>query len=180
MFNYKGNALDVAIAGLRSESDKLQNKVHALLIGTLSEWTLAKKDERIEAAKVAMARLNGIETGSPWHGNSVHNWIGIVLKDYVEWSEETEAWFIHVDNSFLSGGVFKGIKAGKTFYEMKPAPKVTHVTFTLEALSEELDKKEKRNAKHKEGDNIDMRLVAALRKAMAEYRNANVTLETAA
>ena len=163
---YTEDKLDGAIAGLKRDSDKLQNKVHALLISTLFVWTKAGKQRAPEVASDTARRLTDIQANSPWHGQSVMKWIAAKVPG-ITWNEEADCYMPTGDNDCrLLTDTFKAIRDGEAFYQFSPAPKPKPMD-NHKTLMQWIENSRKRASKPKHVDDaIDLTLVNLVVEAL--------------
>lgn len=163
-YTYNADVIDNAIDSLRMDSDKLQNKVHNLLISALFIYAKAGHTRAAEAAQECAQRITRIQDNSPWHGKSVAVWVDQL--ELFEWSDENSVWFApKADDMRLMTDRFKSIRDGKPFWETKPPSKATPYN-NLDDLVKWVEKSTKRAQKPKDGDVIDLALVRRVRDAM--------------
>tara|TARA_R110002050_G_scaffold67139_1_gene145465 strand:- start:5288 stop:5818 length:531 start_codon:yes stop_codon:yes gene_type:complete len=167
--NYKEAAIDKAIASVGKDAASLQQKIHNLGASVLMIWRSAKDD--VDAAKLAVDRLNTLSQMSPYHRNNFNKWVALLPN--VEWSSETDTFYIHIDNARLSGKDFVALR-DNPFWKVAP-PKVQNPYDMFDQWDKFFSGAEKKVQNPKDGDVVDleiMRLARDLNKAIDAKRQA--------
>lgn len=158
-YTYKDEQIDAAIAGVEKTAKTLQQSIHNLAVSICQVWqanSAAKKiDEEaaITAMNVAVERINKLQAASPYHSNAFAHWVAKFLP--LEWSEENEEWYCHVNNCRFMGKDFVEAKENP-FWKVKPAPKVQPFK-DLEELERLMNRAKKRlDPKNKKSTDEDV------------------------
>lgn len=163
IYAYKYEEIDAQTEAVKAQAQKVQDKLHALMICALAEW--AKKPTLgIEVA----GKLTAIQNASPYHAKHVADWIA--LKTGLNWSEEKETWYAHVDQKFTKDK----LDAAKNEPFWKVSPPVKAKPLTDEAIVKMLEgilaKQKSHEKKPVEGDSFSKAGNEALRQAIEAWK----------
>lgn len=166
---YKWSDLPKAIDGVKTDSDKLQNKVHAVACSILLGWA-QDRNKGQEAASL----LTQLQTNTPWHGRSLATWIGLVSG--MNWSDEKECWFVHTDQKFTKEKL--DYAKANPFWTVSPPPKAKPMVL-LDDIQKLIDRAAKRLEKPKtDEDQIDAATLRALRSVLESAKNGSEVVDT--
>jgi len=158
MHNYKWNNLANAIDGVKGDSDKLQNKIHAIAISILAGWAQDAK-RGPEAAQY----MTNLVNNAPWHGASLAVWVGIFST--MQYSKDNECYFVQEGQKFKKDNL-DAAKA-KPFWVVKP-PKKPKAFNIWDALGKEIEKADRHLKKPVDGDVVDQGVINKLRELYAQ------------
>lgn len=152
-----------AIAKVHQQADSWQLNVHKLL------WAIANRWQETGDIRPAVGHVNSLLDKGAMLGarkNAIRSWV----EKFFGFVYVTEG---EAKDSFIAGKTkakdldMDSIRNVR-WWEFKPEP--AHKPLDFEAdLMKLLDKAEKRAALHKDGDNIDLRLLNALKATRSEY-----------
>jgi len=161
--SYKFDQIDRHIAAVEKDGEKLQNKIHSLAISILSHWANTPKDGTLCAEK-----MTSLQNASPYHRKAFADWVG--LKTGMQWSEETEAWFVHKDQKIKKDKL--DAARDEPFWKVSPPPKAKPLTdeMILTILMGIIDKQKKHEKKPVEGDEFSKAGNEHLRAAIEAWK----------
>ena len=153
---YNFNDVDKHIEDVRKKGETLKQKIHALGVAILLHWYKNPQDALVVAEK-----MNALQGASPYHANAFSQWVALTG---MEWSKETERWFLHKDQK-ISLDTFKECR-DKPFWEVSPPHKVNPYIMA-DRLQAILDAARKRQKNPKDGDKISPKAMRLLVDAIA-------------
>ena len=156
LHTYKWDALAKAIEAVKADSDKLQNKIHAIAISILAGWAQDAK-RGPEAAQL----LTDLQNNAPWHGRAVANWIALVSG--MQWAEETSVWYVQKGQKFSKDKL--DYAKANPFWEVSPPPKAKPLDIWA-AVQALIDKADKHVQKPVDGDVVDQKAIRHLREVL--------------
>ena len=159
MQNYTFDTIDRHIEDVASKAGKLQDKIHALGCSILAEWARDAK-QGTECAK----KMTALQNASKYHAKAFADWVAV--KSGMQWSEEGENWYVHVDQKF-SKTALDAAKA-EPFWKVSPPQKAKPLTdeAILGMLESILKKQQQHEKKPREGDHFSKAGNEGIRQAI--------------
>lgn len=176
-YAYKAHQIDAAIEQVAKDAKTLRQRIHNVAVAILMDWqqnSAAKRitdDKALEAAKVAVDRLNRLMMASPYHANAFAKWIAEMTPCL--WSEETKAWYVHASDCRMMGNAFMAAR-DNPFWEVSP-PTVPKPFDMWKDLQRIIDKARKHGAKPVEGDDFDPEAIRELTAILSKHEAASAT-----
>ena len=160
------------IGAVQKDAERLQNKIHRVGVSILKVWHdgYDKNDpaKTQAAAQLAAERLTALGNASPYHRNAFFRWVTLLG---LHWADEGKTWFAHAgENNRLMGKKFIEMR-DKPFWEVSPPPQAKPFIMMAE-LQRLIDKAAKHVKDPVEGDEVDVKALNKLRRAMQEMQDA--------
>lgn len=160
---YKFEDIDKHIGLVKRDGEKLQNKIHALAITILSHWANNPEDGPLCAQKIT-----DLQAASPYHSRAFADWVA--LKTGMNWSEETEVWYVQAGQKFRKDKL-DSAKNEPFWVVSKPTPpKPLTDEMILKSLQSILDKQQKHEKNKVEGDDFSHKANEHIRAAIAALK----------
>lgn len=151
---YKVEQLEAATVKVTKDAKSVRDRLHSLLVSVLKHFHDGKlsHDE-------ATVHMNALAVASPYHSKHIGKWIQEMTP--WQWSDETNAFFIHKDAK-LMGKAFIAAR-DLPFFELSKTsgPKPMDIWEEIDRL---IAKAEKHVEKPVENDVVDLKAVKALRE----------------
>lgn len=165
MHTYKFSEVDKHTVDVATKSGKLQDKIHALGVCIMAEWARDKNQGQVCAEK-----MTALQNASPYHANAFSQWVALTG---MQWSEEKEVWFVHVDQKCTKETLNSA--KGTPFWEVSPPKKATPLTDEqiIKVLEGLLEKQKKHEKKPVENDAFTKAGNESIRTAIQQLKAVN-------